>query len=108
MKKLAHLYEVDLDDLVNDDIPIKYMYSKGVFLVDRKSKENLKTFFNYLPLLGIITSIIVFTYFSLTIGFKSLGFMGILYCSIPFVISVLYYVPLKIIMNRRKKQSNPK
>lgn len=75
-----------------------------MFLVDHQSKENLKTYINWLPIIGLITSALVFILFFGIIGVDD-GFLpATVYCLLPFIVYTLLYIPLKIIIKRRKKE----
>lgn len=104
--KISDIYNLKVDDLLDEskDLNNINVQRNGVFLVDHQSKENLKTYINWLPIIGLITSALVFILFFGIIGVDD-GFLpATVYCLLPFIVFTLLYIPLKIIIKRRKKE----
>lgn len=108
LKKLANIYSLSVDDLLDENQSIKDIYNKGGSLLDRKSIENLKWYINHLPHLGLATSAIAFIFFFLIVGVTERKMLGVFYCLVPLGVHIVLYIPLKIIMNRQEGNLNTK
>lgn len=102
--RISDIYDLKIDDLLDESIDINNIENrKGVFLVNSQSKENLKTYINWLPVIGLVTSIIVFTAFFGFIGVNDNDLLSAtLYCLLPFIVFTLIYIPLKLVMKKSR------
>jgi transcriptional regulator with XRE-family HTH domain len=104
LMKIAKIYGVNIHELLDEtkDLQTIYLEKEGWYLMDKKEKENLKIYINWLPFLGAITSFILFVLFFFIFKIKENTLITVLYCLTPFFVFTMIYIPIKIILKRKK------
>jgi len=102
--RISEIYKLKIDDLLDESIDVERMNEKGVFLINHESKENLKTYINWLPFIGLISSLISFVIFFVIVGVDEV-WRAALYCLMPFIVFTLLYIPLKMVMRKNRNHS---
>ncbi len=64
-------------------------------------KDNLKKYYQQLPLTGLITSIVLFILFYFILDINSNFFSLILYCLLPFIIYTLTSIIFTILLKNK-------
>lgn len=70
--------------------------------MNEKQIHNLKTYINWLPAIGAVSSLISFFYFFLIVNVE-LNLNTILYCLMPFFVFTMVHIPAKILIKKRNK-----
>lgn len=102
LKKMANLFNMRVDDLLNDE-PLSEIEKEGVKVLTHKEKNNVKNYLNFMLIIGLITSLLV-AFLLLVIFDFDLNFPLIIYILLPFLVYTLaFYLPFKLIQRKRDK-----
>lgn len=101
LKRIAEFFNITVDELINEK-DLNLDRKDEIILLTQKEKNNLKTYLNFMPLTGLITSILIAFLFIVIFDFQ-INFALLVYISLPFIIfTFAFYIPYKIIVKKRK------
>ena len=102
LKKMASLFDMKVDDLFNDE-PLSEIEKGGVKVLTHKEKKNLKNYLRYMPLFGLITSLLLAVLFLTVLDFD-LNIPLTVYILLPVIVyTFAFYLPFKIIQKKRER-----
>lgn len=102
LKLISDFFEIKIDDLINDK-KLEEINNEVIPLITKKEKQKLKKYFDFLPLFGLISTILAAILFLIIWDYK-LNLALFIYISLPLLFySIGIYVPYKIIEKNRKK-----
>lgn len=101
LKRIADFFNITVDELINEK-NLNLDRKDEIILLTQKEKNNFKTYLNFMPLTGLITSILMAFLFIVIFDFQ-INFALLVYISLPFIIfTFAFYIPYKIIVKKRK------
>lgn len=109
LKKLCSIFQIKLDDLLNERLTLKEVTLKEREMsMNKKMNHNLTKYINILPLIGIIISVLLFVYFFGITGVPSTETLNaVLYCLTPIVSLTLFvYLPFKLFVFKMDKKNS--
>lgn len=103
LKRIADYFMISIDELLNDK-NLNIERKDEIILLTKDEKDNLKTYINYLPITGLITSILAAILFILILDFE-INSALLIYILMPFIIfTFAFYIPYKIINKKRNNR----
>lgn len=102
LKLIANFFEIKIDDLINNKT-LEEINEEVTPLLNKQEKQNLKKYFDLMPLFGLISTILAAILFLVIWDYK-LNLALFLYISLPLLFYIIgIYIPYKIIEKKRKK-----
>lgn len=93
-----------MDDLLDKRRDLNNLQEDNSFMLDDKTKNNMKTYIKLLPWTGLISgAILAFYYFVIEGVDYDIGW-AILYCLVPFFVFTAISIPLRIAMRRQSNE----
>lgn len=103
LKRIADYFMISIDELLNDQ-NLNIERKDEIILLTKDEKDNLKTYINYMPIIGLITSILAAILFILILDYE-INSALIIYVLMPFIIfTFAFYIPYKIINKKRNNR----